>query len=238
MNTANEINLGMPQAKPGAASASLAHVDIIRIVTPRTGRLVRVGTLHGGTALVLIACHGYGMDVERFAARFEGLPAEVCVLCPEGLSRFYWGGFSGRPVASWMTRAERLSEIDDFCIWMDQVYALATETAPGARVAALGFSQGAATVMRWADRVRPDLVGVVLWAGTPPEDIAYSPRAYWDGLAKVVYWGDGDELVRWAAAEGRFEEVGLSFEVRKFAGAHEVVAGVVRVLVGEMLERW
>ena len=210
-------------------------MEVLRLQTPRTARLVRVGSLGPSTRLVLLACHGYGMDVERFAARFEGLPEEVCVLCPEGLSRFYWGGFDGRPVASWMTRAERTYEIADFVAWMDRVLVLAKAEAPQARVYGLGFSQGAATVMRWAQRRQPALAGVVLWSGTPPEDIAYEPQAYWAGLRRLVYWGDADELVPWERAVARFGEVPIAFEHYRFGGGHVLPRAAVSALASALL---
>ena len=177
------------------------------------------------------------MDVERFAARFEGAPRGVAVLCPEGLSRFYWGGFDGRPVASWMTRVERDAEIADFCAWLDRILVLAKAAAPQARVYGFGFSQGAATVMRWAHRSRPSLAGVVLWSGTPPEDIDYEPRAYFTSMRRLAYWGDADELVNWQRAAGRFDEVPVAFEHRTFAGGHEVGREEVAALLAELCER-
>lgn len=226
----------MPDAG-GRAGASLAAVEVHRLRTERTARLVQVGRLAADTEAVVIACHGYGMDVERFAAKFEDGPAGTCALCPEGLSRFYWGGFDGRPVASWMTRAERLHEIDDFCGWLDDVLVLAKAQAPKARVYGFGFSQGAATVMRWADKSRPSLKGVILWSGTPPEDIAYEPRAYFERMTRVAYWGDGDKLVPWARARERFAAVPLSFEHRRFAGGHRVVREAVHALLEGLVLR-
>ena len=205
------------------------------MTTSRTTRLVRVGALGSETRLVLVACHGYGMDVEGFASRFEGLAERVCVLCPEGLSRFYWGGFTGRPVASWMTSAEREHEIADFCAWVDQVYTLARREAPSAAVVGFGFSQGAATVMRWAHASRPALAGVVLWSGTPPEDIDYEPRAYFDRLTKITYWGDCDELVPYERAVSRFAEVPIAFEHRRFRGGHELSREALEALTTALL---
>lgn len=209
----------------------MPSVEVHRIRTPRMARVVQVGTLDVDTAVVVLACHGYGMNVERFATKFEVSPEGVCVLCPEGLSRFYWGGLDGRPVASWMTRAERAHEIDDFCAWLDEVLVLAKARAPQARVWGLGFSQGAATVMRWADKSRPALEGVVLWSGTPPEDIDYEPRAYFEAQVRIVYWGDADELATWEEAASRFAEVPIGFELRRFSGGHRLVRGPLRDLL-------
>ena len=179
------------------------------------------------------------MAVQAFAKWLEPLhqsntPGQHAVYCPEGLSRFYWGGFSGKPVASWMTSEARLHEIEDFCTWLDQVYAFAKTRHPGARVVALGFSQGAATVMRWAQARQPTLYAVVLWSGTPPEDIDYAPAEYWDALSLLSRWGDADELVPYARARERFEEVGLDFEHAGFVGGHRVTADGLLALAARL----
>ena len=213
----------------------MAPLRTHRLQTTRTSRLVEVGTLGPDTRLILLACHGYGMDVERFAARFADVLDEVCVLCPEGLSRFYWGGFDGNPVASWMTRAEREHEIADLSAWLDRVWVFAKAAAPEAAFVGFGFSQGAATLMRWADQARPALAAVVLWSGTPPEDIAYEPRTYWDAVRRVAYWGDNDELVPYARAAARFAEVPIAFERRHFRGGHDLPRKPLLGLVTELL---
>ena len=172
-----------------------------------------------------IACHGYGMNVERFARWFEVLPKGQVALCPEGLSRFYWGGFSGRHAASWMTSDERLHEIEDFVAWLDQVHAEAHSRFPEARIVAFGFSQGAATIMRWLNASRPSLSRLVLWSGTPPEDIDYAPVEYFADTSPVVYWGDDDQLVPWERAAQRFAEVSqVSFRQNMFVGGHRVTS--------------
>ena len=210
-------------------------MTVDRLTTPRTVRLVRVGNLGDDTRLVVIACHGYGMDVEGFARSFGALPEGVVLLCPEGLSRFYWGGFSGKPVASWMTKLERDAEIGDFTTWLDRVYVLAKAEAPHARIFGFGFSQGAATIVRWVHASHPAIEGIVLWSGTPPEDIVYDPKAYFERLRRIAYWGTEDELVGFERAAPRFAEVGLKFEHRTFRGGHTIDAPSFITLLAELL---
>lgn len=174
------------------------------------------------------------MPVDRFAASFQVLPKGHIALCPEGLSRFYWGGFTGTPVASWMTSEERLEEIKDFCLWLDQVYAFAKTQAPQAKVIAFGFSQGAATIMRWLDRSRPLIDAIVLWSGTPPEDIDYTPRTYFSSKPLVVRWGNNDSLVPWEKAEKRFQEVGLAYDFFSFEGDHKLYEEPLLLLANQV----
>ena len=178
------------------------------------------------------------MDVERFAKRLEPL-ARACgenavVLCPEGLSRFYWGGFDGPPVASWMTRAERLSEIADFCDYLDGVRAHALEQAPNAGLRLLGFSQGVATVLRWMQARRPDFEHLVIWSGTPPEDLDYEPREYFATRKISVRWGLQDELVPWSRAAARFDEVPLELEPIFYDGGHALSPNALLDLVATL----
>jgi len=202
--------------------------------TQRTARLLQHGTLSQKTKLVWIAAHGYGMDIQKFTRWFSDLSAPHAVLCPEGLSRFYWGGFTGTPVASWMTSSERLSEIADFCNWMDQVYAFAKTHAPNAEIVCFGFSQGAATIMRWLHARHHSYYRIVLWSGTPPEDISYEATAF-PAARLLSYWGTSDELVALEKANARYEEVGLPFERRLFEGGHRIVSAPLLALGEELL---
>ena len=72
----------------------MAPASAWRLRTPRTARLVAVGTLDRNTRVVYLACHGSGMDVDRFARRFAELHPRQAALCPEELSRFSTGAAS------------------------------------------------------------------------------------------------------------------------------------------------
>src|SRR3989442_15736955 len=109
--------------------------------TSRSARYFTLGSpQHAGD--LWFVCHGYGQLAARFLERFHPLEAERrCIVAPEGLSRFYLteSPTERRVGASWMTREDRLHEIDDYVRYLDGVYA---KFAPRkARVTALGFSQ-------------------------------------------------------------------------------------------------
>jgi len=124
---------------------------------------------------VWVVIHGYKQLARRFLRRFESIaePGRL-IVAPEALSRFYASAEPGRhgPAsvvgASWMTREDRLVEIRDYVAYLDRV---AQAVVPsGARVTALGFSQGTATAARWATLGETDIVRLVLWAGYVPHD--------------------------------------------------------------------
>src|SRR4051794_20826418 len=93
--------------------------------TPRTARYFTLGTL-ATAGDVWFVCHGYGQLASRFLERFRPLEAgDRCVIAPEGLSRFYLTESPGerRVGVSWMTREDRLHEIDDYVRYLDAVHA-------------------------------------------------------------------------------------------------------------------
>jgi len=93
--------------------------------TSRSARYFTLGTPeHAGD--LWFVCHGYGQLAARFLERFHPLEAEGrCIVAPEGLSRFYLteSPTERRVGASWMTREDRLHEIDDYLRYLDGVYA-------------------------------------------------------------------------------------------------------------------
>src|SRR2546430_15583039 len=122
--------------------------------TPRAARYFTLG-IPETAGDIWVVCHGYGHLASRFLEKFRALEAPGrCIVAPEGLSRFYLteSPSERRVGASWMTREDRLHEIADYVRYLDAVYreVLGRVEGPAARVTALGFSQGAATVSRWA----------------------------------------------------------------------------------------
>src|SRR5881396_879853 len=125
------------------------------LTVSRTARYFTLGESPRGVEEVWFACHGYAQLAGRFLEKLRVLEdRKRYVVAPEGLSRFYLteSPAERRVGASWMTREDRLHEIDDYVRYLDALYreVLGRVDGPAARVAALGFSQGTATVSRWA----------------------------------------------------------------------------------------
>ena len=74
------------------------------------------------TERVWLVFHGYGQLSEYFIKKFEGLdPEKNFIIAPQGLSKYYVNGVSGRVGASWMTKEDRLTEIENQYTYLDQV---------------------------------------------------------------------------------------------------------------------
>lgn len=178
--------------------------------------------------------HGYGQLAGEVAQglTFLGTPARRVVV-PEGLSHFYRTGTSGLVGASWMTKAARETEIEDYVAYLDVLHArILAEVGGAPAVTLLGFSQGTATASRWVAQgdVRPERI--VLWGGGLPPDVDVAPhRDAFRSLCFVA--GDRDSWItaeRLAEERARVEAAGLQFRFLTFAGAHRLDDGVLRAL--------
>lgn len=146
----------------------------------RTARYYTLGEPDPEVREVWFACHGYRQLAGRFARRFAPLDDGArLIVVPEALSRFYLDDGTGphgpeaRIGATWMTREDRENEIRDYVGYLDALYERSFDALDrdAVRVHVLGFSQGTATVSRWAALGRARIDRLILWAGLPAHDL-------------------------------------------------------------------
>jgi len=199
--------------------------------TPRSARYFTLGSPQHA-ADVWLVCHGYGQLASRFLERFRPIEAERrCIVAPEGLSRFYLTEHPAerRVGATWMTREDRLHEIDDYVRYLDGVYGNVVPRS--ARVTALGFSQGTATVCRWAGLGSSRIDRLIVWGGEVPTDLDLK-RLRVPSLTLV--YGTRDELFTpkiIAATEERLRAHQIGYELMPFEGGHEIDETTLRRLI-------
>ena len=211
------------------------------LTVPRTARYQQLGEPSATTRQLWLVLHGYGQLAEYFVRHFEPLyaadPAGTVVVAPEGLSRFYLQGTSGRVGASWMTRADRLTEIADQAAYLNQLlHRLLRECPPTTRVVVLGFSQGTATASRWlvgnAEHWRPHQL--VLWAGSFPEDIeTAAARRLLHELPVALVCGERDHYVsadRVAEQAAVLQHHGAQVIPYTFSGGHTLNDAILQQL--------
>ncbi len=197
-------------------------------------RYFKIGELAKNTKSVWFVLHGYGHLAQYFLKKFESLTKHgVCVIAPEGLSRFYLEDVNtrnktgnNRVGATWMTRENRLADIDNYIHFLDTVYKYELKSFSDLPVTLLGFSQGAATVSRWALYDSVAFNNLILWAGIFPDDMDFEKGR--DLLKnKKVYqvYGSKDPFL----TEPRIEEmkmlsakIGVTSEPIIFDGGHEL----------------
>ena len=208
------------------------------LAVARQARYYQLGELSAATRRVWFVLHGYGQLAGYFLRHFLPLtqadPALV-VVAPEGLARFYLSGNGGRVGASWMTREDRLSEIEDYVAYLNALAAPVLAAAPAAQVTVLGFSQGAATASRWLSRARFRPARLVLWAGAFPDDMEFTvATGLLRGLPVTLVVGEQDEFIDAGQVRAQAEflrGLGVEPELMQFAGRHTLDADVLRELV-------
>lgn len=149
------------------------------LTVERTARYFTLGDPRDAPRELWIACHGYAQLAGRFLRALEPLDDGTrLIVAPEALSRFYIESpgvaHAQVPVgASWMTREDRLAEIDDYVVYLDALHEqVRQEMRPEPLcTVAFGFSQGAATVSRWAARGEPRVDRLILWGSLLPHDL-------------------------------------------------------------------
>ena len=216
-------------------------MDEHHLTVTRAARYFTLGDPAGGVAEVWFACHGYAQLAARFLEKLRALDdGRRYVVAPEGLSRFYLteSPTERRVGATWMTREDRLSEIDDYVRYLDALYreVAGRVRGPAARVTALGFSQGTATVSRWAALGQSRIDHVILWGGElPPDlDLAAARDRLRDVRFTLVY-GEKDEYITRKVVDtmvARLRGHDIPHSVHPFDGGHELDEGVLRELVG------
>ncbi|AKD03489.1 dienelactone hydrolase family protein [Pontibacter korlensis] len=196
------------------------------LTVPRTARYYTLGTPSKSIQDLWIVCHGYGQLARFFLRHFSVLDNErTLVVAPEALSRFYLEKFSGRVGATWMTKEDRLSEIDDQANYLNLLLQEQLQQLPhNVRITVLGFSQGGATVSRWLATQQVPVDRLILWAASFPEDIDFTTgKAAFANLPVAVVYGTRDEFITPEALQHKqqlMHSLGIHPKVYIFEGGH------------------
>jgi predicted esterase len=190
---------------------------------------------------LIIALHGYGQAARTFIHHFKDLigDGETLVVCPEGLNRFYWKGFTGEVVASWMTKENREFDIRDNMAYLNDLYAhLMGQLPKDTKVTLLAFSQGCPTMSRWVAKCRPEFHHLILWGGHLAHDVDYAPSGnYFSDKELLFVYGESDQFLPFGYRERQamLAKVGdLDFRTISFDGKHEIPRTVLGNILKEL----
>lgn len=144
-----------------------------------------------------IVLHGHGQLAQYFIQKFKILdPNQYYIIAPEGLSRYYLTGYSGRVGATWMTKEDRLTDIDNYVNYLNSVYQNINNIRSKVKITVLGFSQGTATVSRWIAQSEIKIDRLILWAGLFPKDMNYKlAHERFKNIEILNIYGRNDEFL-------------------------------------------
>lgn len=203
------------------------------LTVSKTARYFTKGNLNADTKFIWIVIHGYAQTADSFLNSFENLGTPHFIIAPEGLNKFYSRGFSGSPVASWMTSLERENEIADYNQYLNQlVDTLNLKNYTKAQVVLLGFSQGVSTQTRFLNQTGLAIHFSVMVAGEIgkefqdklPEKISQTKSLYLIGNQENIL---KPEIVEFH--EQLFKNSQCIFKV--FEGKHEVNESAIRTIL-------
>ena len=192
------------------------------------GRYFDNGVSRDQAKELLFVFHGQGQLPEYFIKKFNCLKdLSIRVIAPEGLSRYYLEGNYGRVGASWMTKEDRLNDIDNYVHFINEVYkSEAIESGFKQKITALGFSQGAATVSRWIGQKQIEFQRLILWSGMFPPDLDWNfSRDKLKGKEVYFVYGKSDPYLsddRFKEQEHLSNQLGISPEIVAFDGVHTI----------------
>lgn len=196
----------------------------------KSARYYLSGPLDSDYRGVCFILHGYGQLARFFIRPFltEEI-ADILFIAPEGFHRFYLDGTKGRVGASWMTKEDRLRDIEDYCAYLDQlrehIMSQVKLSTPGG-IGVLGFSQGVATACRWLSYSRYEFDYLINYAGIYPPDLPESEAL--ERMQKIPVrhlLGDEDEYVSMEKMRQSLKEFarrGYPDQLKIFKGTHKV----------------
>lgn len=199
-------------------------------------RYYKLGEISTATKKIWFVIHGYGQLAQYFVKKFAPLEnSETCIIAPEGLSRFYLEDVTKRSQsgnnkvgATWMTRENRLTDIDNYLTYLNQIYQIEIADSFKGEITLCGFSQGGATVSRWALDGKIKFHRLVLWAGIFPADMDFEKGAV---LLKdkelIEVFGSRDPFLtdtRVLEMTQLNKKLNLEIKTIRFEGGHEIDA--------------
>jgi len=206
-------------------------------------RYYKLGKIDANTRQVWFVIHGYGQLAQYFIRKFRVLEEHgICVIAPEGLSRFYLESFqagSGRTNdrvgATWMTKENRLMDIENYLQYLNSVYdkELLHHQIP---VTVLGFSQGSATASRWVLNDHVQCQRLILWAGIFPPDMDFNHgQEVLRNKDIYLVYGKTDPFLndhRFAEMKLLTDKLKAHFTEVTFEGGHEIDSQTLLKFIG------
>ena len=200
----------------------------------KKARYFQLGKISEQTKTIWFVFHGYGMLSQYFIKKFSSLENnQTVIISPEALSRFYIGKNYERVGASWMTKEDKLDDIDDNIAYLNSLFELTTKNIDlnSINIHVLGFSQGGATACRWILNSNIKINSLALWGADIPIDcLSENNRGKWNQFKTTLIVGKKDEFIseenkkKFAKLLNSYK---LNYDLIEYDGTHKIIDEVL-----------
>jgi predicted esterase len=193
------------------------------ITVSKTARYHTMGTLTDQTKEIWFVIHGFAQLSEQYLSTFAALDnGERFFIAPEALNKFYLKVGKPEVGATWMTREDRETEINDYKEYLNQLYDSFLFSGYGARIIVLGFSQGVATVSRWIYQNPRKVDTLIFYAGEPANELQNeASMASFNKTKNYFIVGTEDQFINELNIQ-KYREMLADFKFISFEGKHEI----------------
>lgn len=187
------------------------------------------------TTYIWVIFHGIGFLSRYFLKYFDGLdPNEHYFIAPQAPSKYYLNGQYKHVGASWLTKENTATDINNLMSYLDGV--MANEDLSGdCRLVVFGYSQGVSIAMRWVAQRKIQCDHLVLYAGGIPNELTKDNLRHLSNHCKVkIIMGDKDEYLTEERMAQEQKKIALLFEgqaqLQLFDGGHEIKKEIINNL--------
>ncbi len=199
-----------------------------RVTYTTTNSYTTLNTITDKTKNVWIVFHGIGYLSKYFLKYFNELdPEENYIIAPQAPSKYYLNNKYRHVGASWLTKENTKTEIENILDYLDAVYT--AENIPAhCNLLVFGYSQGVSIATRWVIKRKLKCNHLILYAGGIPHEQTPENFAFLEGnnTKVTVLVGDKDEYINAERLKQEQEKIEALFQGRAkqilFKGGHEV----------------
>ncbi|MEQ9424737.1 MAG: hypothetical protein RJQ09_09990 [Cyclobacteriaceae bacterium] len=199
------------------------------------------GKLDNDTTTLWLACHGQGQLGEYFVKKFERFESQNHYgIVLQGLNKHYLDLYGKRIGATWMTRHDRLTDLQNQRSYFTRVFEteLASLNLTSYNINLVGFSQGVSAIARLLFHLKIPFNNLVLWAGGFPPELPGSDNTFIPADGKVIVAiGDNDQYYNEKNYQDNLALIEQTFplkpKVHIYNGDHRLDPDVLEELINE-----
>lgn len=188
-----------------------------------------------GTKNIWVVFHGIGYLSKYFLKYFKGLdPKENYIIAPQAASKYYLNGKYTHVGASWFTKENTQTEVENAMNYLDEIYA-AEDLKNADNLIILGYSQGVSVATRWVSKRKVECSQIVLCSGGLPKELKPNDFQYLKESKKTMIYGNDDPYMDEERLHN--EKIKLkelfpdNLTIIPFEGVHEMKPSIIETLV-------